>query len=215
MGGQTVLGGAHQPAPARAEMPISGPAGATSRIAARARIALITIFVFTASQCCRTLTLMSPRRATPILAASAGILVLLAACASVKSTAVHYKSLRNFPAKPPDAQVPILTIRPTRPFKVIGRLAFESDRGWNFLRKSMIYNAQIHGADAVWLKSSRTRREVSFQHMPPRMDWYPVSRRGEHGKIKTGWAPYLRPEPPIRWVTDRTAIDARMIVFDK
>lgn len=40
----------------------------------------------------------------------------------------------------------------------------------------MIYNAQIHGADGVWLNSSRTRREVTFQHVPPRMDWYPVSR---------------------------------------
>ena len=158
---------------------------------------------------------MSSPRATLILAGSAGILLLLAGCASVKSTSVYYKSLKDFPAKPPDAQIPILTIRPTRPFRVIGRLAFESDEGWNFLRKSMIYNAQIHGADAVWLKSSKTRREVTFQHVPPRMDFYPVSRRGKHGKIDTRWAPYMRPEPPIRRVSDLTTIDARMIVFDK
>ncbi len=158
---------------------------------------------------------MSSPRATLILAASAGILVLLAGCASVESTAVYYKSLRNFPAKPPDAPIPILTTRPTRPFKEIGRLAFESDRGRNFLRKSMIYNAQIHGADAVWLKSSNARREVTFQHLPPRMDFYPVSRRGKHGKIDTRWAPYMRPEPPRRWVSDFIAIDARMIVFKK
>ena len=146
---------------------------------------------------------MSSRRATLILAASAGILLLLAGCASVKSTSVDYKSLKDFPAKPPDAQIPILTNRPTRPFKVIGRLAFESDEGWNFLRKSMIYNAQIHGADVVWLKSSKTRRKVTFQHVPSRLDWYPVS------------APYMRPEPPLRWVSDLTAIDAWMIVFHK
>jgi hypothetical protein len=142
---------------------------------------------------------MSSPRATLILAASAGILLLLAGCASVKSTSVYYKSLKDFPAKPPDAQIPILTIRPTRSFKVIGRLAFESDQGWNFLRKSMIYNAQIHGADAVWLKSSNTRRKVTFQHVPPRLDW----------------GLYMRPEPPIRWVSALTAIDARMIVFHK
>jgi hypothetical protein len=94
-------------------------------------------------------------------------LVLLAGCAFVKSTAVYYRSLQDFPAKAPNAQIPIFTNRPTRPFKVIGRLAFESDQGWNFLRKSMIYNAQIHGADGVWLKGSRTRREVTFQHVPP------------------------------------------------
>jgi hypothetical protein len=158
---------------------------------------------------------MSSRRATPILAVSAGILVLLPGCASAKSTAVYYKSLQDFPAKPPNAQIPIFTNRPTRPFKVIGRLAFESDQGWNFLRKRMIYNAQIHGADGVWLKGSRTRREVRLQHVPPRMDWYPVSRRGKDGKIDARWAPYMRPEPPRRWVNDLTAVDARMIVFQK
>jgi hypothetical protein len=142
---------------------------------------------------------MRSRRATLILAASAGILLLLAGCASVESTSVYYKSLKDFPAKPPDAQIPILTNRPKRPFKVIGRLALESDQGWNFLLKSMIYNAQIHGADAVWLKRSSRRREVTFQHVPPRLDW----------------GLYMRPEPPLRWVSDLIAIDARMIVFHK
>jgi hypothetical protein len=146
---------------------------------------------------------MSSPRATLILAGSAGILLLLAGCASVKSTSVYYKSLKHFPAKPPDAQIPILTNRPTRSFKVSGRLAFESDEGWNFLLKSMIYNAQIHGADAVWLKSSKTRRKVTFQHVPPRLEFLGSS------------ASYMRPEPPLRWVSDLTAIDARMIVFRK
>ena len=95
-----------------------------------------------------------------------------------ESTSVYYKSLKDFPAKPPDARFRF-SIRPTRSFKVIGRLAFESDGGWNFLR-SMIYNAQIHGADAVWLKSSSTRREVTFQHGPPRMDFYRSAL--QHGK---------------------------------
>ena len=79
----------------------------------------------------------------------------------------------------------------------------------------MIYNAQTHGADAVWLKTSKLRREVTWQHVPPRMDFYPVSRRTKDGKIDTRWAPYMRPEPPRRWVSDLTTIDARMIVFDK
>jgi hypothetical protein len=142
---------------------------------------------------------MSSRSATLILAASAGIWALLAGCASVKSTAVYYRSLQDFPAKPPNAQIPILTNRPKRPFKVIGRLAFKSDQGWNFLCKSMIYNAQIHGADAVWLKRSSRRRKVTFQHVPPRMDLYPV----------------IRSEPPLRWVNDFYSIDARMIVFHR
>jgi hypothetical protein len=158
---------------------------------------------------------MSSRRATLIVAGFAGILALLAGCASVESTAIYYTSIRDYPAKPPDAPIPILTEPPRRPYKVIGRLAFESDEGWNFLRKSMIYNAQIHGADAVLLRTARTRREVSFQYAPPRVERYPAHRRGKHGKIETRWVPYLRPGYPVRWVKEITAIDAEMIVFEK
>jgi hypothetical protein len=91
---------------------------------------------------------MSWRRATLIVAGFAGIFVLLSGCASVKSTAIYYSSIQDYPAKPLDAAIPILTRPPAKPYKVTGRIAFESDRGRNFLRKSMIYNAQIHGADA-------------------------------------------------------------------
>jgi hypothetical protein len=79
----------------------------------------------------------------------------------------------------------------------------------------MIYNAQIHGADAVLLRSATTRREVKIQHLPPRVDYYRASRRGEHGKIETHLVPYWRTEYPQRWVNDITAIDAQMIVFEK
>jgi hypothetical protein len=158
---------------------------------------------------------MSSRRATLIVAGLAAIFALLSGCASVKSTAVYYKSIQDYPAKPGDAPIPILTAPPGRPYKVIGRLAFESDRGSNFLRKSMIYNARIHGADAVLLKSSRTRREVSIQYVPPQVDRYPAYRRGKHGKIETRWAPYFRPGYPLRWVSEITVIDAEMIVFEK
>lgn len=158
---------------------------------------------------------MSSRRATLIVAAFTGIFVLLSSCASVKSTAIYYRPIRNYPAKPLDAAIPILTRPPDRPYKVIGKLAFESDRGWNFLRKSMIYNAQIHGADAVLLKTAKTRREVSIQYLPPQLDWYPAYQRGKHGEVHTRWVPYLRPERPLRWVDEITAIDAEMIVFEK
>ncbi len=177
--------------------------------------AQITIFVLTAPQYCRTLTLMSWRRATLIVAGFAGIFTLLVGCSSVESTAIHYRSIRDYPAKPPGTPIPILTAPPGRPFRVIGRLAFASDRGWGFLRKSMIYNARVHGADAVLLKTSSTRREVSVQYAPPKVDRYPVSWRGKNGKLYTNWAPYFRPGYPVRWVREITAIDADMIVFDK
>jgi hypothetical protein len=98
---------------------------------------------------------------------------------------------------------------------VIGRLAFESDRGWHFLRKSMVYNAQIHGADAVVLKNATTRREVSFQRVPPQVDWVPTFRRGKGGKVYARRVPFLRPGYAQRWVNVITTIDAEMIVFEK
>lgn len=158
---------------------------------------------------------MNTRRAILIIAGLAGIFALFSGCASVESTTVYYRSIRDYPAKSPDVPIPILTGPPGRPYKVIGRLAFESDRGWRFLRKSMVYNAQIHGADAVLLKATNTRREVSVQHSPPKVDWYPAYRHNKHGKISTRWVPYLRPGYPVRWVNEITAIDAEMIIFEK
>lgn len=210
-----VRGGAHQPPPARAERLICGPAWTRPTTAATAKLAQITTFVLTASQCYSTLTLMSWRRATLIVAGFTGIFISLSSCASVKSTAVHYRSIRDYPPKPLDAAIPILTRPPAGPYKVIGKLAFESDHGWDFLRKSMIYNARIHGADAVLLRTAKTRRDVSIQYLPPQMDWYPAYRRGKHGNVETRWVPYLRAQRPLRWVDEITTIDAEMIVFEK
>ncbi len=83
---------------------------------------------------------------------------MLSGCATVNSTAACYTSYgsRVYPAKPAAAVIPILTKFPSSPSTVIGRLAFESDRGWLFLRKSMVYNARVRGADAVVLKSATT-----------------------------------------------------------
>jgi hypothetical protein len=158
---------------------------------------------------------MSSRRATLIVAGFAGIFAALAGCASVESTAIYYTSIRDYPAKPPYAPITILIEPPDRPYKVIGRLAFESDEGWNFLRKSVVYNAQMRGADAVLLRTARTRREVSVQYAPPKVERYPAYRRSKHGKIYTRWVPYLRPGYQVRWAKEITAIDAEMIVFEK
>jgi hypothetical protein len=158
---------------------------------------------------------MTTRRATLIVAGLTGIFVLLSGCASVKSTAVFYKSIRNYPAKPPDTPIPILTEPPGRAYEVIGRLAFKSDRGWGFLRKSMIYNAQIRGADAVVLKTANTRREVSVQRVPSRVDWFSIYRRDKDGNIRSNLVPYVRPGYTQRRTSEITAIDAEMIVFER
>lgn len=61
-----------------------------------------------------------------------------------------------------------------------GRLAFESDRGPSFLRKSMVYNGQIHSAEAVIL----AYREVSLERTPPQVDWRPCCVAPRNGKVR-------------------------------
>jgi hypothetical protein len=154
---------------------------------------------------------MGTRRATLILA---GLVGFFTGCASVKSTAVYYRPIKDYPAKSPETSIPILTGAVGRPYKVIGRFTFQTDRGWNFARESMIYNAQVHGADAVLLWAANSHREVSVQYAPPKVDWYPAYRHSKHGKVSTR-VPYVRPGYPVRWVNEITTIDAAMIVFEK
>jgi hypothetical protein len=101
---------------------------------------------------------------------------MLSGCATVNSTAAYYSSYSSgvYPAKPAEAVIPILTKFPSSPYTAIGRLAFESGRGWLFLRKSVVYNARVHGADAVVLRSANTRHKISFRQFPPQIDWVPT-----------------------------------------
>ena len=143
---------------------------------------------------------------------------MISGCAAVKPTAAYYTSYtrRVHPAKPADAAIPILARFPSGPYTAIGRLAFASDRGWPFLRKSMVYNARVHGADAVVLRSATTRHEVSLRKIPPQVDWVPTgSRRGQQGKVYSHRVPFVRPGYTQRSVEVITAIDAEMIVFEK
>lgn len=148
-------------------------------------------------------------------------LALLGGCASVKETARYYVSYTEevLPPKSPDAPIPILGKAPEKPHKVIGALKFESDQGWNFLRKSMIYNAQANGADAVVLKATSQRRQISLVQVPPQMDWVPVSNwyRDKKGHVYggTSYVPFFRPGYVQPFWQEITGIDARMVVFKK
>ena len=61
-------------------------------------------------------------------------------CASVESTTQFYMpyTTKTFPPKSPETVIPILGKAPPESYSKIGRLAFETDLGWKFLRKSMI-----------------------------------------------------------------------------
>jgi hypothetical protein len=156
----------------------------------------------------------------PFLVAAA--IGLLGGCASVKSTAIYYTpyTAKYYAPKPPDAPIPILGKVPNERHTTIGRLAFETDEGWNFLRKSMIYNAQVNGADAVVLNKVNSRQQLSLIDVPPQVDWVPVPgyyQRCRNGKVygTTNWVPFFRPGYVQPVTSTITGIDAEMIVLKK
>jgi hypothetical protein len=164
--------------------------------------------------------MMARRLANGILAA---VLALgaLAGCASVKDTAMFYVAYtpKIYPPKPPDTPIPILAQAPKARHKVIGGLKFESDQGWKFMRRSMIYNAQVNGADAVILEGTSERRQMALLEVPPQMDWIPVSNwyRDKKGNVwgGTSWIPFYRPGYVQPYLQEITGIDAKMIVLEK
>lgn len=142
-------------------------------------------------------------------------------CASVQSTAQYYVpyTMKTYPPKPKDAQIPILGEYPKESYTKIGRLAFETDQGWKFLRKSMIYNAQVNGADAVVVRKATTRRQTSLYTVPPRTDWVPSTGwvQGKHGKVYsyTNWYPIFQPGYTGAYTSEITGVDSDMIVLKK
>ena len=83
-------------------------------------------------------------------------------------------STKTYPPKPPDTQIPIIGKMPTAPHETLGRLAFSTDEGWSFLRKSLVYNAQAQGADLVVLKNVTSKRQLLLMQAPPQWNYYPV-----------------------------------------
>ncbi len=160
----------------------------------------------------------------PLLALAA----LLAGCASVASTSQFYFPVTTtaYPPKPKNWPVPILGKAPDKPYKTIGRLAFQSDLGWKFMRESMVYNARANGADAVILKHAESKNQVRFTEVPPRTDWIPmpgpvVAVNNGGGKKNCNnttyvnypyYMPVYRPGYVYRWVQTIIGIDAEMIV---
>lgn len=146
----------------------------------------------------------------------------LTGCASVSSTSQYYfsETTRVYPPKEKDAVIPILNQPPKQSHTVIGRLAFSTDLGWPFLRKSMIYNARVNGADAVILKSLKTQRNEFFTNVPPQVDWIPVQnyvqcRNNNRVQSYTNWIPIFQPGYVRRDVVEISTIDSEMIVLKK
>ncbi len=151
--------------------------------------------------------------------------LLLGGCASVSSTSDFYLPYTTevFPPKAKDAPIPILGRAPKERYKAIGRLAFQSDLGWRFMRESMLYNARMNGADAVILKTTDSREQERFVQVPPRTDWVAVPgpvfvekrKNKTYYQTTSNYIPVFRPGYVERFVDVIVGIDSEMIVFKK
>jgi hypothetical protein len=143
---------------------------------------------------------------------------LLSACASVKSTAVFYQPTTSkfYPPKDKHAVIPILSAPPVQPYTEIGRFAFQSDLGYPFMMKAVEYNARQAGADAVYIKESKSWNVPYAYTVPTTVSWVPVG--GYYGGGCGGW--YGGAVVPITYpgytgvsYQSYIGMDARMIVF--
>ena len=148
--------------------------------------------------------------------------VLLAGCASVSSTAVFYQPTTSnfYPPKPKNSVVPIIYAAPSRPYYEIGRFAFQTQYGYPFLLRSVEYNAQRAGADAVIIKDSKSWAVPYYYSVPAVYGWVPVGGYygGGCGRWGGGW--YGGGAVPIAYpgyagVSYDTfvGVDARMIIY--
>ncbi len=152
-----------------------------------------------------------------VLLLAAFALLALGGCASVEGTAIYYTptTLNFYPPKPKDWPVPILGKAPNESYQTIGRLAFQSDLGFRFMRRAIEYNARVNGADAVILKDVAGRREVFLTRVPPRVDWVPFYGGGPYGYYGPGFVRYYPIWQPGYVQANEaliTSIDAEMIV---
>ncbi len=146
------------------------------------------------------------------------LMLFPAACASVKSTAVFYQPTTStfYPPKDKHAVIPVIGERPVRPYTEIGRFAFQSDLGYPFMMKAIEYNARQAGADAVYIKDSKSWTLPYAYTVPTTVNWVPVG--GWYGGGCGGWygggaVPIVSPGYTGVSYQSFMGIDARMIVF--
>lgn len=153
--------------------------------------------------------------------------LLLSGCASLKEADAFYvpTTADLYPAKPADAQIPVLAKAPKKNFQVIGILEWEAPRRWQFVRRALERTARIHGADAILLQERRDFRETTLVDIPPTTKWVPVTRivyvTSGSGQKKTTTAtpvteyyPVFQPGYLAENVQNWTAVRAEFIVFE-
>lgn len=120
--------------------------------------------------------------------------------------------------------MPVLAEAPPWPHKVIGRFAAQSDRGYAFLYKAVLYNARLQGADAVILRRQafdlrRIYNEIpaSWENIPQTNVFYQTVKNNNGDWVTvpqtyTTFVPVFRPARTVVSDVQWVELEAEMIV---
>jgi len=155
------------------------------------------------------------------------LFVLAAAgCVPLSETAVFYTpaSDRVYPPKGKREPVPVLSEPPSWPHRVIGRFAMQSDRGYPFVSKALLYNARLQGADAVIIRKMGFDVRQTVNRIPAGWESIPQSNvfyqqvQNDQGQretvpqVYTAYVPVFRPERTVVSEKQWTEVMAEMVV---
>lgn len=150
----------------------------------------------------------------------------VAGCAPLSETTAYYTpaSERYYPPKTKRDEIPVLSEPPSWPHVVIGRFAMQSDRGYPFVQRAILYNARLQGADAVILRKVGFDVRETYNHIPPGWDSVPQSNvfyqqaknsRGQWvavPQVYTTYVPVFRPARTVVANRQWVEVDAQMVV---
>jgi hypothetical protein len=102
---------------------------------------------------------------------------VVSGCQSVSSTTQFYRPVtaQVYPSKPKNYDAPIFAKAPDRPYRVIGRLRFTANSGYNFMIRAIQYNTRIHGGDAAIMLHEDTEQRPYNYYVPGYTSYYPVT----------------------------------------
>ena len=157
------------------------------------------------------------------------LLVAVAAvgCAPLSETTVFYTPVsdRYYPPKTKkEEEVPVLSKPPAWPHRLIGRFAMQSDRGYRFVHKAMLYNARLQGADAVVIRKLVQDVRETYNYIPPRWESVPQSNvlyqqvQNSQGQwvtvpqVYTTYVPVFRPGRTVVNDSEWADVTAEMVV---
>lgn len=152
--------------------------------------------------------------------------LVLAGCSGLRETTAFYTpaSDRYYPPKGKKETIPVLSGPPSWPHRVIGRFAMQSDRGYPFVHRAILYNARLQGADAVIVRKLVQDVRQTYNYIPPGWDSIPQSNvfyqqvKNNQGQwvtvpqVYTSYVPVFRPGRTVVSDAEWAEVNAEMIV---